>query len=446
MSTLPENFLLRARKFTGAKYDDFIESLSQTPPVSIRINPFKRENFFSAEEKIPWSMEGKYLKKRPPFTFDPLFHAGCYYVQDASSQFIEQAFLQIKKDLNKPIRVLDLCAAPGGKSTHLLSMLEDNDLLVCNEIIGSRNNILRQNIMKWGKENVFVTQNDPADFNRLEGFFDIIVVDAPCSGEGLFRKDEASRSEWSEENIQRCTIRQEEILKNAYSTLRPGGFFIYCTCTFENDENDNQIKSLCNKFDLEVQQINNNFSGIVKTESGLTFFPHLIRGEGFYISLLKKKDGNVIPVKKVNDNNDNSFKKNLVRFLNNPDKYTALLKDDRLFAIPVLHLNALNTLNRNLYVRLAGIYMGDFKGEDFIPSAALALSINLKDDLSSRELTEKESIEYLKGGNLQIDMSKGWSIVKHKTFGLGWVKNIGSRINNYYPKEWRIKKQNGVQE
>lgn len=446
MSQLPKNFLLHAQKFAGNEYDAFIESLSQNPSVSIRINPFKREGTYATEKIIPWSKEGRYLKERPSFTFDPLFHAGCYYVQDASSQFLEQAFKQAKKNLKRPIRILDLCAAPGGKSTHILSMIDDTDLLVCNEIISSRNNILRQNIMKWGKENVIVTQNDPADFSRLIGFFDIVIVDAPCSGEGLFRKDENAKNEWSEENIQRCSVRQHEILKHAYASLCPGGFLIYSTCTFEEDENDSPVQSLFEKFDMKIQTIESNFPGILKTKNGLVFFPHRIRGEGFYISLLQKKDGDQIPVKKVSDKIDTPFKKHLVRYLKNEELFSALLKDDRLFAIPNAHLNSLNTLNRNLYVRLAGIYLGDFKGDDFIPSSAIALSLQLKEDQPSKELTEMEAIEYLKGGNLQLEIPKGWSLVNYKSFQLGWIKNIGTRINNYYPKEWRIKKQHPIQD
>ena len=446
MSQLPKNFLTRAQKFAGNEYDAFIENLSQNPPVSIRLNPFKREGIYSTEKIIPWSIEGRYLKERPSFTFDPLFHAGCYYVQDASSQFLEQAFKQAKKNLKRPIRILDLCAAPGGKSTHILSMIEDTDLLVCNEIIASRNNILRQNIMKWGKENVIVTQNDPADFSRLIGFFDIVVVDAPCSGEGLFRKDENAKNEWSEENIQRCSVRQNEILKHAYASLCPGGFLIYSTCTFEEVENDSPVQSLFEKFDMKIQTIESIFPGILKTKNGLVFFPHRIQGEGFYISLLQKKDGDQIPVKKVSDKIDTPFKKHLVRYLKNEELFSALLKDDRLFAIPNAHLNSLNTLNRNLYVRLAGIYMGDFKGDDFIPSSAIALSLQLKEDQPSKELTEMEAIEYLKGGNLNLEIPKGWSLVNFKSFQLGWIKNVGTRINNYYPKEWRIKKQHPIQD
>ncbi len=197
---------------------------------------------------------------------------------------------------------------------------------------------------------------------------------------------------------------------------------------------------------MKIQTIESNFPGILKTKNGLVFFPHRIRGEGFYISLLQKKDGDQIPVKKVSDKIDTPFKKHLVRYLKNEELFSALLKDDRLFAIPYAHLNSLNTLNRNLYVRLAGIYMGDFKGDDFIPSSAIGLSLQLKEDQPSKELTEIEAIEYLKGGNLQLEIPKGWSLVNFKSFQLGWIKNIGTRINNYYPKEWRIKKQHSIQD
>ena len=440
MRKLPDNFLDRARKFSGDEYTSFIESLSQIPPVSIRINPYKREGVFSTVKKIPWSEEGRYLPERPSFTLDPLFHAGCYYVQDASSQFLEKAFLQAKEVLNKPLRILDLCAAPGGKSTHILSLIENTDILVCNEVVASRNSILRQNIMKWGKDNVIVTQNDPSDFSRLEGFFDIVLVDAPCSGEGLFRKDENAIDEWSEENVNNCVIRQKEILKHAIATLKYGGFLIYSTCTFEEDENDKQIDQLCENNEMCMIKIANQNTDILESRNGKIFLPHRIRGEGFYISLLQKSEGENNPLKKTGDKLDSSNKKHLVRFLENADDFTAILKDDRLFAIKHSMQNTFNSLSRNLYVRLAGIYMGDFKGEDFIPSPALALSCNLKNDLITRELNLNEAVDYLRGNLLLIDVPKGWATVNYKNFKLGWIKNVGTRINNYYPKEWRIRK------
>jgi 16S rRNA C967 or C1407 C5-methylase (RsmB/RsmF family)/NOL1/NOP2/fmu family ribosome biogenesis protein len=440
MQNLPPDFLIRARQFAGEDYNAFIECLSLKPVTSVRINPYKREGIFSGDEKISWSKEGRYLSERPSFTLDPLFHAGSYYVQDASSQFLEQPVLQIKKMINRPLRVLDLCAAPGGKSTHLLSLLDDKDLLVSNEIVAGRNNILRQNIIKWGRANVVVTQNDPADIARLENFFDVVIVDAPCSGEGLFRKDEDARDEWSLENIKRCSIRQQEILKHAYKALSPGGYLIYSTCTFEEEENDKAIEMLIDNYEMEHIPIVHDFEGIKRTRLGVIFFPHMVKGEGFYLAMVKKQNGVTTPVKKVKDNNDILNKKYLGRYLKEPEKYFCLIKEDRLFAIPLDHSESVFTLGRYLYVRLAGIYVGDFKGDDFIPSSALALSTNLKKDLPVRELTLEQAIAYLSGGNLLLDIEKGWSLVSYHGFNLGWVKNLGTRINNYYPKEWRIRK------
>jgi 16S rRNA C967 or C1407 C5-methylase (RsmB/RsmF family)/NOL1/NOP2/fmu family ribosome biogenesis protein len=436
---LPSDFLLQARIFAGDEYDSFINSLSKPSPVSIRINPFKREGIFEQEEKIPWSEDGRYLKERPSFTLDPLFHAGCYYVQDASSQFLEQPFNQVRKIINRPLRILDLCAAPGGKSTHVLSLINNQDLLVSNEIIPARNNVLRQNVIKWGQSNVIVTQNDPADFSRLDGFFDIVIVDAPCSGEGLFRKDENAREEWSIENVNQCAVRQEGILKHAYSALSPGGFLIYSTCTFEDVENDKQIETLIDNYKMTSIPISFLSKGIVKTKFGLIFFPHKVKGEGFYLSLLQKEGENIPVFKKVLDKTGNSDKKYLERFLDKSDNFYPLLKDERLFAIPYSMLSAFSMLNRSLYIRLAGVYVGDFKGEELIPSYALALSNDLKKDIPFSELALESTLEYLRGGNPIIETTKGWALIKYHGFNLGWVKNIGNRINNYYPKEWRIK-------
>ena len=177
-------------------WEAFLASHQVSPPVSIRINPKKSKAIHVA--RIPWTEYGYYLDARPSFTLDPSFHAGSYYVQDASSMFLEQAVKQ-SLDLSQPLRVLDLCAAPGGKSTHLLSLISPGALLIANEVIGTRATILSENIQKWGHANVIVTHNDPEDFQRLPGYFDAIVVDAPCSGEGLFRKDPEAMNEWSPE-------------------------------------------------------------------------------------------------------------------------------------------------------------------------------------------------------------------------------------------------------
>jgi 16S rRNA C967 or C1407 C5-methylase (RsmB/RsmF family)/NOL1/NOP2/fmu family ribosome biogenesis protein len=433
---LPEPFLKSAKQFVGEQFDAFIKSLDDVAPVSIRLNPFKQAESFSKSEKILWSEEGRYLEQRPSFTNDPLFHAGCYYVQDASSQFLEQAFMEAKEVINGPLRILDLCAAPGGKSTHMLSLIDKEDLLVSNEIISSRNNILRQNIMKWGVANVIVTQNKPEDFRRMENYFDIVIIDAPCSGEGLFRKDPDAVSEWSEENVNRCAVRQKEILEHSWTCLRAGGMLIYCTCTFEEVENDVQVKEIIARENAEIIFTEKIFSGIIKTSAGYSFYPHLIRGEGFFISMIKKNGESKRP--KYSFKNSIVKHKLLDNLLLNATNFSSLEKDERLFAIPVVHTGNFNFINERLYVRHAGIPCGEMKGRDFIPSEALALSIHLNKE-NKAELDIEQSIQYLKGNDPLIKSDKGWTLATHKNFGLGWMKNVGTRINNYYPKEWRIR-------
>src|SRR5260221_14470615 len=219
----PHVFAQRMQMQLQQYWKEFLSAHEQPSPNSIRINPLKINR--KELENIPWTDFGYYLEQRPSFTFDPLFHAGSYYVQEASSMFLEQALKQTV-DLSRPLKVLDLCAAPGGKSTHLLSLLNDQSLLVSNETIRSRATVLSENIQKWGSNNVVVTNNDPEDFQRLEGFFDVIVVDAPCSGEGLFRKDPNAVNEWSEEHIELCVVRQQRIINQVWPSLKKNGVLI----------------------------------------------------------------------------------------------------------------------------------------------------------------------------------------------------------------------------
>ena len=222
----PLDFSLRMKSLLGEAWPAFAEAHLRPSPTSIRLNPFKK--LVQKSEHIPWCEGGYYLEKRPAFTFDPLLHAGAYYVQEASSMFLEQALKQAA-DLSKSLRVLDACAAPGGKSTHLLSLINNSSLLVSNEVIKTRATILAENICKWGTVNAVVTQNDPEDFSKLTGFFDVVLVDAPCSGEGLFRKDPKAMNEWSDENARLCSLRQQRIINHIWPTLKTNGILIYST-------------------------------------------------------------------------------------------------------------------------------------------------------------------------------------------------------------------------
>jgi len=335
---LKKDFIQRTKLLLGDEFDIFAAALETEPPVSIRINPCKSDPFqLNAEgrlllaqmEKIPWCTTGYYLPQRPSFTYDPLFHAGAYYVQEASSMFLEQAVLTILADprMSKSgIKALDLCAAPGGKSTHLLTLLPNDSLLVSNEIIRNRSLILAENIAKWGNANVIITQNDPKDFGYIPHFFDVIVADLPCSGEGLFRKYPEAANEWSIEQVKLCASRQRRIIRDVWRTLKPGGYLIYSTCTFNAEENEDNIEALSEELGAEILPIPINthwnisdarclcpvadlaaaqFSNpraYMTPERDLAaahrislppvyrFFPHRTRGEGFFLALLRKKN------------------------------------------------------------------------------------------------------------------------------------------------------------
>lgn len=437
---LPEVFLEHMKTMLTSDLDSFLQSLESLPPTSIRLNPKKRSEQFDNEEPVPWCRLGHYLKERPSFTFDPLFHAGAYYVQEASSMFIEQVWNAIPKT-DSPLCVLDLCAAPGGKSTHLLSLLDKNSLLVSNEIIANRNAVLRENITKWGCPNSVVTQNKPEDFTKLASFFDVVFVDAPCSGEGMFRKDKNARAEWSEQNVAMCATRQTNIIEYAINCLKPGGFLVYSTCTFEPKENDNQIELALEKYG--VKSIPLQFDGVQQTSFGLQFFPHKNKGEGFYIALMQKQESESSPhlqkTKKIHGTTD--FNKVAAEYLDNASNFILLKKGTLIFALPKATYPWYQQVQSQLFVKQAGILLGENKGENFIPAHSLALSIHLNHTIPRIELTKDQAIAFLKCESVRIEHGKqGWAIVTFQNHALGWIKIMQNRNNNYYPKEWRILK------
>ncbi|MDB5282257.1 MAG: hypothetical protein JWO06_1332 [Bacteroidota bacterium] len=435
----PEAFLAGMKTLLGPEFDAFIQSLSSPSPTSIRLNPSKLITKFDAEEQVPWCANGRYLAERPSFTFDPLFQAGCYYVQEASSMFVEEAWKQINPD-NQSVRVLDLCAAPGGKSTHLLSLISKDSLLVSNELIPNRNKILQQNIIKWGNANCIITQNKAEDFAKLGNYFDVILIDAPCSGEGLFRKDKDAIEEWSEKNVVMCSLRQKEILQNALECLRPGGYIIYSTCTYEPAENDGQIEQL--PVDSCLLPGVTDIPGLVRTKYGVQFFPHKIKGEGFYLVVIQKPggEGQISNRKQLTENRKPETENQ--KLLQAPEEFYEFKKNDLVFAIPALMQTDFAILEKNLYIRNAGIFMGTTKGKDFLPSHDVALSNEINTSLPSIELDYDQAIVYLRGESIKTVTSiRGWCLVKYQNRNLGWIKVMDGRTNNYFPKDWRILKK-----
>lgn len=248
---LPIDFITRTRALLGDEYTELEKALMADVPVSIRMNPKKSDKHPEATP-VPWSHWGYYLPERLSFTFDPLFQNGTYYVQEASSMFLEQAIKAYVKD---PVVCLDLCAAPGGKSTHLLSLLPEGSVLVSNEVIRSRSYILAENIQKWGYPNHVVTNNDPAELGELTHLFDVIVTDVPCSGEGMFRKDTDSTGEWSVANVELCASRQRRILHDIWNALKPGGLLVYSTCTYNTEEDEENIQYIIDELGAEPLSI-----------------------------------------------------------------------------------------------------------------------------------------------------------------------------------------------
>ncbi|MBS1617818.1 MAG: methyltransferase domain-containing protein [Bacteroidetes bacterium] len=452
MNKYPAAFTDRMRAHFGADYEAFIAALDEPPVTSVRthLSKFQQEaTTLPLGDRIPWATAGYYLSSRPSFTFDPLFHAGAYYVQESSSMFLEQA-LKATGLLDKPIRVLDMCAAPGGKSTHILSLLNSESLLVSNEIIASRNHILRQNLARWGYANSIVTQNKAEDFAGLGETFDIIVVDAPCSGEGLFRKDKAAIEEWSEANVAMCAERQEDILKNLIQCLKPGGYLIYSTCTYENAENMQHVERLTQEGSFESIAISEakSFEPQLTNVSkdglhGYAFYPHCTRGEGFFISLLRKggewRETKHIPPR-IADKTISEIRPQLDVYIADADQLIAVKHQGIYNILPAKFWQDYRGLSR-LYIRNAGICAGEIKGKDLIPAHELSLYQGLKDDFPAIDIDHSAAISFLKGETVSAPTDlKGWVIIRHKGLGLGFAKALPNRINSYFPKEWRILK------
>ena len=418
--------------------------------TAIRLNPRKLKEYpFSSGGTVPWCENAFYLKERPVFTLDPLFHAGGYYPQDASSMFIDHIIHKLEIG-SKPVYALDLCAAPGGKSTLLNSSLHPDSLLIANEIIKTRVNILQDNLTKWGNVNTVVTNNDPSAFDRLPGYFDIMVVDAPCSGSGMFRKDADAIDEWSEANVKLCSERQQRILAESIASLKTGGYLLYSTCSYSEEENEDIADWLIEMGDFESIEIaiDDNW-GIEHTKSGghaahgYRFYPHKLGGEGFFITVLRKvAEQGTFNRKRIKPEKSDVPKGILDTWILNVDEFFPFIHHDDLYIFPKKYENDLKYLQNVLYLKNAGINIGKLNRKELIPSHALALSNVLNPSFQSLELSLEDAQNYLRKENVILETIpaaiKGWTLARYKGLSLGWIKVLPNRINNYYPKELRI--------
>ena len=445
---LPEQFLNSLSGIEGFDEKAFVELHDKEEKLtSIRLNPFKKvELDFSLDKPVDWCENAFYLNDRPSFTFDPLFHAGCYYVQEAGSLFLEHA-LKHTVDFKKQLAVLDLCAAPGGKSTLVNSLISSESFLISNEVIKPRAEVLAHNLNKWGTCNTAVTNCDPQIFSKLNEVFDVIIADVPCSGSGLFRKQADAVNEWSLDNVNLCSTRQKRIVGDCISSLKPGGIFIYSTCSYSKEENEISVDWMQKEFDLELVEIplNENWK-IIDTGLGYRFYPYLTQSEGFFCSVLKKKG---------EQQSDHSKKHKKISFEEISKKEFEPLKDKielkdfhKLFLFENNYklVNAslfafMNQYAANLYFKKTGTTIGELKHKDFLPHHELAQSIYLNSSFKKVELSKEQAIAFLRKENLIVKAEKGICLMTYKNQGLGWAKVLDNRINNYLPKEFRILNQ-----
>lgn len=444
---LPPEFLNSLKNIKGFDEKALVEVHSNSEKItSVRLNPFKPQaTEFTVNESVLWCNDAFYLKERPAFIFDPSFHAGNYYVQEAGSTFLSY-ILKECIDLDKNLTVLDLCAAPGGKSTLINSLINESSVLISNEVIKPRADVLVQNMIKWGTCNVAVTNSDPSVFNNLENAFDVIVADVPCSGSGLFRKQPEAINEWSLDNVALCSKRQKRILSDVISSLKEGGVLIYSTCSYSEEENEKIVEWLVSnhKFELITINIEKNW-GVVDTDLGYRFYPYLCKSEGFFCAALVKKESssgsNTMRNKKNNLETPNSKELALIENYVTKPNNSSIVKFKSEFKLAGDSLiNFYKKYNNDLYFKKLGTAIGEIKHNHFLPDYELAQSIYVNQKVNKIHLTRDEAISFLQKNNLSVIGEKGINLMCYREYGLGWAKLLDNRLNNYLPKNFRILK------
>lgn len=420
-------------KFAVQHSSELLAALEDKQCVSIRYNPFKPTKKIEGQQ-VEWCTNGIYLAERPIFTLDPLFHGGAYYPQEASSMFV--GWMVERLGMSKP-RVLDLCAAPGGKTTQIT---EYADVVVSNDVIRSRAKVLSENVERWGSGNVAVTCNDPRDFGeRLPSYFDILVIDTPCSGEGMFRKEPAAREEWSPENVELCAARSRRIVSDAWAALREGGVLIYSTCTFNRLENDENALWICRELGGEIIHFEDVPQGIVCSEAGYHFYPHKVVGEGFYAVAIRKEGGE--------ETADLRAKKGLLPAaeLAELSKWVGGELDFRVgggnvYGFTKGLVDVVNILlDRRFNLQYSGVMMGEMIRGALKPAHSLATYFNVRYE-QRVEFELEIALEYLRKGNISADycVDEGLNLVTFNDLPIGWIKKISNRTNNLYPSKLRI--------
>lgn len=456
MPQLPEKFIATLAAELGAEECRALCAALDTPAtVAIRLHPDKPSTSVEGARAIAWSEGGYYLDERPSFTTDPRFHAGAYYVQEPSSQFVGHILRPIIERTQRP-RLLDLCAAPGGKSTLYSSLVGCDGLVVANEINRQRAAVLADNVRKWGVGNVAVTNNDPAHFAGFEQWFDVVAVDAPCSGEGMFRKTPEARDEWNEGSAAMCADRQLKILQDIWPTLRAGGTLLYSTCTFNRTEDEGLLERFTewvgeDELTESDEVVVGDDWGIVCSRVGVwqtfRFMPHRAEGEGFFAAVACKssntggKSRNPKSRKSILTNPDRRSIAELERWVNAPQQMKWAAINDTYYGYYASHADDMRILAEAMTVIHSGVCMGQiFKGQ-LKPDHSLAMFTDLNlSTIHSVEISREVALDYLRRNDIGVceGMTEGINLLRFEGLPLGWIKRVGNRSNNLYPNSLRI--------
>lgn len=438
--TLPPGFRMRIQEQLGNESEQFFSSLLETPPVSVRLHPKKGKISSFTGVKVPWAKHGYYLDQRPQFQMDPHWHAGAFYVQEASSMILE--FILEEIDLpERPAIWIDLCAAPGGKTGILASAMRKGDILLANEVVPARRKILNENLVKLGNCDVYIGGIHPKNFNKP--IADVMLIDAPCSGEGMMRKDPEAVAQWSEKLVANCALVQQEILENATQSLLPDGWLIYSTCSYSPEENIKNVKRLVEQYGFESIPINFPIEWNIDSVGndgihGFQLWPHRVRGEGLFVSLLRRKPFpfKEVKVKKI------STKPASEAWISDVNFKQFSHKGDTI----IVHESGIGnaSLLLELFKEIQPVsVIGTVKGKDFIPSHFLAMSDKVPYGTPNVALTYDQALDYLEKAHLHIPPVefRNWGLVSYEHVHLGWIKSTQQGIKNHYPMDWRLRQR-----
>ena len=439
---LPEEFIEQLRGLMPDEWEALADAISSSEPsVAVRVNDARGVGVPDDPRRVPWCDQGFYLDDRPAFTFDPDWHAGRYYVQDASSMFITHV---IRHFVNGPVRYLDLCAAPGGKTTAAMQALPQESLVVANEIVPPRARVLADNVIRWGNPRCVVTSNAPANLGKFEAFFDVIATDVPCSGEGMMRKDDEAVAQWSPALVEQCAQRQREILTDVWPALRPGGLLIYSTCTYNRQENeeiaDFIVRELgATSLEVPVEPSWNIHPAIGSDCHCYRFMPHRVDGEGLFMAVFRKEGNGPRQDVRIKEKTSKKADETAKNWLSRPDEYVIEQQGDLSIAVPQDIRREVAALRASLNVLHAGVEIATVMGRKTVPHHALALSTaRAHDTFPVCEVDYPTALRYLRGESITIDAPRGYILIAHRGAILGFANNLGNRANNIYPKPLRI--------